>query len=128
MAANNDAGAALAQLISFLLCLLRMTQRTPRRYDGIVSPSQKLGDLLPGFLEKVGAKAHQEHLLVFQAWKELLGEKMAPLTEPLTWQEGVLTVKVKSATLYSLLCRHEGSRLLKEMQKKFLIRKITFRV
>ena len=33
--------------------------------------------------------------------------------------EGVLTVRVKNATLYSLLVQHEKERLLKALQKKF---------
>lgn len=105
-----------------------MARRVSRRYDGTAPTSQKLQELLPAFLKEVGVRAKQEHLAVFSAWREAIGEKMAPLAEPILWEDAVLTVKVKSATLYSLLCQHEGKRLFQEMRKKFLIRKILYRI
>lgn len=52
---------------------------------------------------------------------------MAPMTEPISFFDGVLTVKVKSATLYSLLCHHEKPRLLKQLQRKFPVRQLVLR-
>lgn len=105
-----------------------MRSRTPRNYQGTQNPGKKLQDLLPGFLAEVQKKAGDPREEVFRTWGELIGEKMAPLTEPLSFVDGVLTVKVKSSTLYSLLCLHEKPRLLKRLQEKFPVRNLVFRV
>ena len=57
-----------------------------------------------------------------------MGEKMAPMTKPVSFADGVLTVKVKSSTLYSLLVAHEKPRLLGRLKEKFSIRNLVFRV
>ena len=102
--------------------------RTPRNYQGTENPGKKIQDLLPDLIGQIGRKVEDPRTEVFQAWFELVGEKMAPLTQPLTLAEGVLTVKVKSSTLYSLLCQHEKPRLLKRLQEKFSIRDLVFRI
>lgn len=105
-----------------------MTRRTPRNFDGTDPTGKTIQDLLPEILTKIERKAGDESRSVFASWISLMGEKMAPLTEPVSWKDQVLTVKVKSATLYSLLCQHEKARLLSELQKKFSIRNIVFRI
>ena len=105
-----------------------MSDRTPRNFDGTKSPAKQIGDLLPKMLADIGRRAGNEGESVFQFWFTLIGEKMAPMTECVSWEHGVLTVKVKSATLYSLLCQHEKSRLMKRLQEKFPIRNIVFRI
>jgi hypothetical protein len=105
-----------------------MANRTPRNYNGTRSPGKQVADLLPGMLAEIGKRAADPREEIFQAWFSLLGEKMAPLTEPISFFDGVLTVKVKSATLYSLLCQHERPRLLKQLQAKFPVRHLQFKV
>lgn len=103
-----------------------MRSRTPRNYSGVENPEKKLAELLPDFVHDLKLLEPKE--AVFQFWKELIGEKFAPLTEPVSFVDGVLTVKVKSSTLYSLLVTHERPRLLGRLQEKFSIRNIIFRV
>jgi hypothetical protein len=105
-----------------------MNRRTPRNYRGVEVPSKKMSDLLPDILNDLGKKVGDRQEEVFAFWKELLGEKMAPLTDPISLVDGVLTVKVKSSTLYSLLVTHEKPRLLGRLQEKFSIRNLMFRV
>jgi hypothetical protein len=105
-----------------------MKNRTPRHYCGIQNPAKKMADLLPDVLQELGKKTGNRKEEVFAFWFELIGEKMAPLTDPVSLVEGVLTVKVKSSTLYSLLCQHEKARLLAKLQEKFSIRNLIFRV
>lgn len=104
------------------------TMRTPRNYQGIQNPAKKISDLLPDILAEIGKKRGDPMDEITVLWNHLLGEKMAPLAKPVSFAEGVLTVKVKSSTLYSLLCQHEKPRLLKKMQEKFSIRNILFRI
>lgn len=108
--------------------LIFMAKRTPRNYFGVQNPAKQLGDLLPEILSEIGHRCSDEKGAIFQFWMTLLGEKMAPLTEPLSWADGVLTVKVKSATLYSLLCQHEKARLLEKLRARFPIRNLVFRI
>jgi len=87
-----------------------------------------MSDLLPDLLTQLGRKAGDPREEIFRFWFELMGEKMGPMTEPVSLADGVLTVKVKSSTLYSLLVTHERPRLLKRLQEKFSIRNLIFRV
>ncbi|OGN65345.1 MAG: hypothetical protein A3E80_02030 [Chlamydiae bacterium RIFCSPHIGHO2_12_FULL_49_9] len=105
-----------------------MKGRTPRNFDGIQNPGKKISDLLGEIMGEIGRKAGGGQEEIFREWFHLLGEKMGPLTEPLYVKEGVLTVKVKSPTLYSLLCQHEKPRLLRRLKQKFQIRDLIFRV
>jgi hypothetical protein len=105
-----------------------MVSRTPRHYSGTQSPSKKLSDLLPDFVKELHKNREAPREEIFHFWQELIGEKMAPLTEVTSFFDGVLTVKVKSTTLYSLLQGHEKARLLAQLQKKFAIRNLVFRV
>ncbi|MCI0619152.1 DUF721 domain-containing protein [bacterium] len=85
-------------------------------------------ELLPEIIATLGKKAKDPRIEIFQFWQSLMGEKMASLTEPVSFFDGVLTVKVKSSTLYSLLVVHEKARLLSKLQEKFSIRNLVFRV
>ena len=76
-----------------------MRSRTPRNYSGTKNSNVKMSDLLPEFLAEVGKKAGRAEEEVFRVWFELIGEKMGPLTEPVSFIDQVLTVKVKSSTL-----------------------------
>jgi hypothetical protein len=105
-----------------------MVQRTPRNYNGVNSPGKKIGDLLPEIISDIGRRGENQSEAVFILWFALIGKKMAPLTEPVSLIEGVLTIKVKSATLYSLLSLAEKARLLKQLQEKFPIRNLVFRI
>lgn len=85
-------------------------------------------DLLPEIMAEIGKNAKDPKAEIYQFWFELIGEKMGPFTEPVSFFDGVLTVKVKSSTLYSLLAVHEKMRLLNKLQEKFSIRNLVFRV
>ena len=104
-----------------------MKNRTPRNYRGTESPVKKMADLLPDLLNELGRKTGDRSEEVFRFWFQLMGDK-GPLTNPVSFIDGVLTVKVKSSTLYSLLCQHERPRLLAQLQEKFSIRNLVFRV
>ncbi len=105
-----------------------MKSRTPRNYSGTENPVKKMTDLLPDVMSDLGRNVKDPREEIYQFWKDLIGEKMAPLTEPVSFVDGVLTVKVKSSTLYSLLVAHERPRLLSRLQEKFSIRNLNFRM
>ena len=101
--------------------------RTPKNYDGTGTTGKELKDLLPDTLKAIRERAGQQSGEIYLYWPQLLSPETAPLTEPVSFEEGILTVKVKSATLYSLLVQHERPLLLKRLQEKFSIRGLTFR-
>jgi hypothetical protein len=103
-------------------------RRTPRNYDGTGKTSKSLTDLLPKVLGKIHVLAVQPTEEIFLYWRELIGDKMGPLTEPVSYVDGVLVVKVKSQALYALLCQHERPRLLRQLEQKFSVRGLTFKI
>ena len=105
-----------------------MMKRTPRNFDGVTNVTKKVSDLLPEMLSEIAEAVGDRTEPLFQEWKNILGEEMGKLAEPVLFEDGVLTVKVKSQTLYSLLSTHEKPRLLARLQKKFPVRNIHFRV
>ena len=103
-------------------------RRTPRYYDGTQRTAKPLSELLDDALKEIRFTAGQSADEIFRYWTELIGDKMGAMTEPVSFIEGVLTVKVKSQALYGLLCQHERPRLLKRLQEKFSVRGLVFRI
>lgn len=108
--------------------LRNMRSRTRRNYSGTENPVKNASEIWPEILTELEKKTQDSRADIFQFWQTLMGEKMAHLTEPCFYAEGILTVKVKSSTLYSLLAGPEKARLLKALQEKFSIRNLVFRV
>lgn len=106
-------------------------KRTPKNYNGKEFPVKKVDDLLEGYLQKISPKWLQEKDEVFKAWFAIIGKRLGSFTEPISFENGVLIVKVTNQTLYSLLCTQEKPRLLREMAKKFSktrVKNILFRI
>ncbi len=98
-----------------------MTQKT----------NKQIQDLLSQFLSQMGMKHRDRPDLILAAWPEVIGEKLAPMTRAVSFESGILTVKVNNSTLYSLLAQHERARLLKCLQEEFpavVIKNIHFRL
>lgn len=93
-----------------------------------MAAAKKMSDLLPGIVNDLGRRQGDGGEAVFALWRFLIGGAWASLTEPVSYFDQVLTIKVKSATLYTLLSVHEKPRLLKQLQEKFPVRKLVFRV
>jgi hypothetical protein len=102
--------------------------RRKKESDGTCLTSQTLSGLLPSFLAQIDKKRGDGREEICRLWFQLLGEKMGPMTEVVSFLDGILTVKVKSSTLYSLLCQHEKPRLLGALRSSFAVRDIKFRV
>ena len=83
------------------------------------STIRNMKDLLPQYLFDVQEKLDQKQNQIFDQWPKIIGSKFAPLTKPLTFQNGMLKIEVKSASLYSLLVQTEQRRLLTKLQNQF---------
>ncbi|MFY7843450.1 MAG: DUF721 domain-containing protein [Rhabdochlamydiaceae bacterium] len=105
--------------------------RTPRNYQGM-NPSHKLiGDLIPKFMQKIGRNYEQKPDLILKAWSDLIGPQLLPMTQAVSFMDGILTVKVKNSTLHSLLSQNEKGRLLNKMKEMFpgiILTNIVFRI
>ncbi len=105
-------------------------RRTPKNYDGTNRTATSITDLLPNMLSNIEKKYSKKPMQILKGWNEVIGKKLSQWTEPLFIKDGVLTVKVRSSTLYSLLVHQEKERLLKRLQEKFskqTIRDIRFK-
>lgn len=98
--------------------------------DATEPTGKLLRDLLPEVLGRIGERVQERPDLVLAGWREAVGEKLFPMARAVSFEAGVLTVKVKNSTVLSLLVQHEKQRLLKQLQEKFPnagVRNIVFR-
>lgn len=108
----------------------QFTKRANRYYDGPLPTSRHIRNLLPRFLEDMGRKIDERPDLILAAWPEVIGSQLAPMTQAISFIEGVLVVHVKNSTLHSLLS-HDKPRLIKNLRDKFpgtLVKTIFFRL
>ena len=105
-----------------------MQKRTRRNYVGTQPTGKKISDLLPDILDGLKQRQGVSDRDVFAFWFSLIGPKMGPFTQPISFKNRVLTIKVKSATMYALLCNYEKPRLLDAMRAKFQVENLIFRV
>lgn len=100
-------------------------KRPPRYVKGQIkgqsstcSTTYQIAHLLPEFLSSLGKVYQSRPDLVVKSWPDVIGKELAPMTEALSFSEGVLTVKVKNSTLYSLLNGQDKTRILKNLKEK----------
>lgn len=93
--------------------------RTPKQYDGTQVTSHRMADLLPHVLAKIGEVYQQRSDLILAMWPEIIGVKLAAMTQAVSFTNGILVVKVKNSTLHSLLSQNERLRLLNLLRQKF---------
>lgn len=105
--------------------------RTPKRYDGTSVTSHQLSSIVLKVVSRIEGVYQQRSDLILATWSGIIGDKLAPMTQAVSFIDGVLTVKVKNSTLHSLLERNEKVRLLHLLRKKFPhveIKNISFRI
>jgi hypothetical protein len=105
--------------------------RKSKNYDGPGVTNTLVSDLLTKALSRIGHSYQGRPDLILAAWPDLVGQKLAVMTEAVSFQDGILNVKVKNSTLYSLLNQNDKPRLLNLLRKQFpkvLIRTIVFRM
>jgi hypothetical protein len=105
--------------------------RSPKERDGTKNTTHHMSDLLPVVLAKIRYVYHQQAEVILAAWPEIIGDKLAKMTEAVSFTEGILTIKVKNSTLHSLLSRNSKSQILDLLRKRFpqtKIKNIYFRI
>lgn len=123
-------GGAENQLEEPLWMRKRSYRRTPKNYQGIAPTSHHLQDILPAVLGKVGEAYKERPDLIMAAWNQVIGPQLAGMTEPVSFVDGVLVVRVKNSSLYALMRQYERPKLVRKLRERFpqtLIKNIIFR-
>jgi hypothetical protein len=94
-------------------------RRTSKDYNGVGLTSRRLSEMLPQALNHIGRHYSARPDLVIAAWPEVIGERLAPMAQAISFADGVLHVRVQNSTLYSLLVKHDKLRLLKNLRSRF---------
>jgi predicted nucleic acid-binding Zn ribbon protein len=111
--------------------LAKQLQRTPKNYDGTRVTTRKMSDLLSAVLEKIGENYKEHPDLILAAWPAIVGPQIASMTQAMSFNDGVLIVKVKNSTLHHLLSQKDRYRILNTLRMKFpkvSINNILFRI
>lgn len=106
-------------------------KRTPRGYDGSELTTHRIGDILPSIIDQISETFADRPDLILASWPDLIGSRLAPMTQAVSFDDGVLVVKVKNSTLYSLLNQNDKPKLVLALRKKFPkveIKTILFRI
>lgn len=98
---------------------MNVYKRTPKDYDGLQPTGQRIEALLPDILDEIAKKQQQSVFVIEKVWNDLVGPKIADLTRIADFQNGVLYIKVKNATLLSILSSQEKGRLMQNLTNKF---------
>lgn len=86
---------------------------------------------MPAVLSEVSKVHDQRPDLILAAWQDVIGPKLAPMTQAVSFADGVLVVKVKNSTLHSLLSQNDKSRIISSLRSKFpnvQIKTVFFRI
>ena len=81
--------------------------------------NKQLQDVLPKLLGQIGSLHQGRPDLVLAAWPDVIGAKLASMTQAIRFEKGILFVKVDNSTLYSVLSQNEKGRLLKSLRQRF---------
>lgn len=93
-------------------------KRTPKNYDGTGVTTRRVGEVLPLVLAEIGDAFKDRPDLILASWPEIIGPKLATMTQAESFKNGVMLVNVNNSTLHSLL-NHEKGKVLANLRQKF---------
>ncbi len=106
-------------------------RRTPKDYDGSQLTTHHLGSVAAAVLRDVASTLRERPDLVLSAWPRIIGPTLSTMTEAVSFINGIVLVKVKNQTLFSLLGQRDKPKILKTLRQQLpntLIRDIVFRM
>jgi hypothetical protein len=115
----------LQKTIGYAVVSQTERRRAAKNYDGTALTTHHVGSLLQEVLQAISSQYQERPDLLLATWPEIIGPKLAGMTQALSFADGVLKVKVSNSTLHSLLSRHDKYRILAAIQQKFPKIKIT---
>jgi len=105
--------------------------RTPKNYDGTGATGKDIRDLFGLVLENLNVSDFAQKEEVFKAWFAIIGTNFELLAVPISLENGVLAIQVKSSILHDRLRNVERPKLLQQMQERFsktVVQNIIFRI
>lgn len=106
--------------------------RTPRYYNGQKSTTHQLSEVMPMILDQIAETFQDRPDLILAAWPDVIGPRLAVMTQAVSFIDGVLTVKVRNSTLNELLrSQNDKKKILEALRSKFPkieIKTILFRI
>lgn len=109
---------------------LRKKPSVNRKHFEKFPAGKEAKNLLSAVLKKIDNRQRVSIDLIRKVWVEILGEKYASMTEVVVFDDGVLTIKINSAPLFSILKAEQKSQLEHEMRKRMptlKLQKLNFR-
>ncbi len=91
---------------------------------------KEVKNLLSSVLKKIDTRQKINISQIRNTWSELIGEKYSAMTEVISFDDGVLTIKINSAPLFSILKAEQKTKLESEMRKRIpalKLKKLNFR-
>lgn len=88
-------------------------------------------DILPQILNRISTNFDQQPYLVISSWPEIVGERVAKMTQAISFSDGVLMVRVNNSPLYTLLHQYDKPQIVKKLRQRFpqtLIKTVLFRL
>lgn len=92
--------------------------------------SKHIRDVLPRVMSNIGKVYKDRPDLILEAWPEVIGSRLAPMTRAASFSDGILFVYVKNSTLLSLLA-HDKPKIVTSLRNKFpktTINSVVFRL
>ena len=84
-----------------------------------------IGSLIPALMKKLGLESQQWLSALEEEWTDLVGGAVAKHTRPGRFRNGALVVFVDSSTWLSELSRYGRDKMLKNLQARFGVERIT---
>lgn len=95
-----------------------MSRTNPRFFSGIQITSHPLQHLLGKWLRAFDKRIQTSPEKAFFAWDSVVGPRIASLARPLSFEDGILIVKVQNSTLLSLLAGAERDQIANRLRKQ----------
>lgn len=97
----------------------KSNRRTPKNYDGTAPTTHKIEDVLSHVVFQIREAYLDRADLILAAWPQIIGPQLAPMTQAVSFKEGILHVKVKNSTLHSLLSQNDKARIMASLKRMF---------
>lgn len=100
-------------------------------HDRTKKTHRHLKDMLPSVLHAIDSRRKERPDKILAGWDQIIEVKWRSMAKAISFEKGVLMVKVKNAALHSLLVQQEKPRLLQKLQEMFpeaALKNIIFRI
>lgn len=91
----------------------------PANYRGTRLTSHRLSSVLPLAMQSIEKNMKERPDLVLAAWPEIIGPKLATMTEAVSFNDNILIVHVHDSILYSMISKKEKPKIMAFIRQRF---------